>query len=207
MPRVARSIISRYGGMDGLPLMEAMLREVFPGRVAVLSAFGAESAVLLDLAARVDRGVRVVFLDTGKHFPQTLVYYRELVQRLGLTNVAEAVPDVGQVSRSDPDGTLHRADADACCAMRKVDPLDTALTGFSAWVTGRKRYQAGERSTLPTVEYLDGRIKVNPLARWSRDDVDAYFEARDLPRHPLAPMVPRKVSARARSRPRTLRPR
>jgi len=148
------------------------------GRIALVSSFGAESAVLLHLAARVDAATPVLFLDTEMLFPETLAYQRALAARLGLTNIHHIRPG--------PDAAdLHRSGPDACCAARKSAPLEQALDGFDGWITGRKRFQSGTRATLPLVEPDAGRIKLNPLADWQRDRIADYFDTHALPRHPL----------------------
>ena len=157
----------------------------FGPRLALVSSFGAESAVLLDLVARVDPATPVIFLDTLKLFGATLDYRRDLVARLGLADVRDIRPDVRDLAAEDPDGTLWQRDPDRCCALRKVAPLERALEGFDAWLTGRKQHHGGDRTALPEVEFDGGRTKVNPLAAWTPEDIDGYFETRDLPRHPL----------------------
>ncbi len=159
----------------------------YRGRIALVSSFGAESAVVLDMVAAIDRTTPVIFIDTGKLFAETLRYRDELARLLGLRDVRTVGPDPVSVQSADPRGTLWRGDPDLCCWRRKVEPLDEALSGFDAWITGRKRYQGGLRRNLPVIESgPDGRIKLNPLAGWSEWDIDAYFVAHDLPRHPLA---------------------
>jgi len=159
----------------------------YRGRIAVVSSFGAESAVVLDMVASIDRTTPVIFIDTGKLFPETLVYRDQLVARLGLRDVRIARPAAARLDTADPHGTLWQSDPDLCCWQRKVEPLDEALAGFDAWITGRKRYQGGLRRNLPMVESgPDGRVKINPLAGWSGQDVAEYFAEHDLPRHPLA---------------------
>lgn len=160
------------------------------GEVALVSSFGAEAAVLLHLVAVSDPNMRVVFLDTGKHFTETLVYQQELNERLGLSNVRLITPDAVALTKDDPEGTLNMRDTDACCALRKTLPLEAALNAMpnlGALVTGRKRYQGGLRSTLEVFEVDDatGLIKVNPLAHWAPSDVRDYMEENRLPKHPL----------------------
>jgi phosphoadenosine phosphosulfate reductase len=166
-------------------LLRTMLA-VFPQRIAAVSSFGAESAVLLHMLAEADPSVPVIFLDTGKLFPETLRYRDTLIVRLGLSNVRSARPDTARLSRIDPDGQLWQDDPDLCCWNRKVEPLEAALNGFAAWITGRKRMHGGGRSALDLVEPgPDGRIKINPLSDWSAADIARYFARHDLPRHPL----------------------
>ncbi len=166
-------------------LLDDAINGFFRGSIALVSSFGAEAAVLLHLVAQIDRRVPVIFVDTGKLFGETLRYREALVDRLGFTDVRSVEPDPLEVARRDPDGLLFARDPDACCALRKVEPLERALAGFSAWINGRKRFQGGLRGAIPVVEEADGRIKVNPLARWSARETEAYFAAYDLPRHPL----------------------
>jgi phosphoadenosine phosphosulfate reductase len=165
-------------------LREAIERQ-FPGRIALVSSFGAESAVLLHMAAQVDPNLPVIFLDTHMHFAQTLEYRNELAARLGLTNFRNITPDPEEVAGEDPKSDLWRRDSDACCALRKVRPNARALEGFDAWISGRKRHHGGPRALLPVFEHDRRFFKVNPLATWTPKDIAAYFRANDLPAHPL----------------------
>jgi phosphoadenosine phosphosulfate reductase len=138
------------------------------------------------MVADIDRSIPVLFLDTGKLFGETLRYRDRLIERLGLADVRTITPDRAKLSAADPDGMLWLRDPDACCGLRKVEPLGRALTGFDAWVSGRKRYQGVERAALSTFETdADGRVKINPLAGWSRARVVGELLRRNLPRHPL----------------------
>ena len=169
----------------------AILREAlatFGDRIALVSSFGAESAVLLHLAAQVDKAIPVLFLDTGMLFAQTLDYRRQLAADLGLTAVRDLRPSFEDLALNDPGGELWKRDTDACCYIRKVSPLDGALTDFDAWITGRKRFHGGGRLRLPVIEEADGRIKFNPLANWTKAELEAYAEAHGLPAHPLVAM-------------------
>jgi phosphoadenosine phosphosulfate reductase len=159
--------------------------ELYGERLALVSSFGAESAVLLHLAAQVDPAIPVLFLDTGMLFAQTLDYRRQLADELGLTGVRDLRPKFEDLALTDPDADLWKRDTDACCHIRKVRPLASALAGYDAWITGRKRFHGGSRLRLPVVEEVDGRIKFNPLANWTKAELDAYAEAHDLPAHPL----------------------
>ncbi len=171
---------------DTRGFLEAVLAgRHFAGRTAVVTSFGAESAVLLHLVAGIEPRTPVIFLETGKLFPETLAYRDLLVERLGLADVRSVKPDAAALLAADPTGDLWRRDPDRCCALRKVEPLARALQGFAAWINGRKRYQAEGRSNLPLAERVDGRIKLNPLANWTVADVDRYFVEHRLPRHPL----------------------
>ena len=186
--REAESLARLEARLARLPAeqrLAAAIRDLFPGRIALVSSFGAESAVLLHMASRIDPALPILFLDTRKLFGETLRYRDTLVARLGLTGVITERPDADALAAEDADGLLFQRDPDRCCAIRKGDPLAAGLAGFDAWITGRKRFQGATRAALPVVESVDGRTKVNPLADWEKADLDAYFAAHDLPRHPL----------------------
>jgi phosphoadenosine phosphosulfate reductase len=157
----------------------------FPGQVALVSSFGAEAAVLLGMVAEVDRDLPVLMVDTLMLFEETLDYQRTLSAHLGLTNVQHLRPEATDLARLDPDDTLHQRDPDACCVIRKVAPLDRALRRWPVAISGRKRFQASTRSALQIFEADGERLRVNPLAHWSAEDLCGYMDARDLPRHPL----------------------
>ena len=176
---------ARFEGVGTEDVIRAVLEEKLLGAVAVVSSFGAESAVLLDLVARVDRSLPVIFLDTGKMFQETLDYRDTLIERLGLTGVRDVTPDPGVLEAKDSTGLRWSYDPDGCCAIRKVEPLARAKQGLDSWFSGRKAFQSQTRANLPRFELEDGRLKVNPLGDWTRDDLDAYFAERDLPHHPL----------------------
>jgi phosphoadenosine phosphosulfate reductase len=159
--------------------------ETFGDRLALVSSFGAESAVLLHLAAQVKPDIPVLFLDTGMLFGQTLDYRRGLAAKLGLTDVRDLRPHYTDLAVADPDNKLWQTDTDACCAVRKVQPLDRALGEFDGWLTGRKRFHGGDRMSLPVVEQADHQLKFNPLANWGKAELDAYMALHDLPAHPL----------------------
>ena len=181
---VDRLIFETYAGLEGQQLLQPILRD-FAGRAAVVSSFGAESAVLLHMVADVDKAAPVIFLDTGKHFWETLSYRAKLIDRLGLTGVRIISPDAADVAAEDPDGGLHRINADQCCHIRKTVPLAKALEGFDVTISGRKRYHGAARATLDFLSIADGRLKVEPLAGFSALDIEGYMKAHDLPPHPL----------------------
>jgi len=158
----------------------------FGDKLALVSSFGAESAVLLHLVSKVKPDMPVMFLDTGMLFGQTLDYRRNLAARLRLTDVRDLRPAYQDLAVADPQAKLWQTDTDACCEIRKVIPLDKALAGFDGWITGRKRFHGGARLSLPVVEQADnGQVKFNPLANWGKEDLDAYMAEHDLPAHPL----------------------
>jgi phosphoadenosine phosphosulfate reductase len=180
-----QAMLQATSHLDGHALVAAYLTRELPGEVAVASSFGAESAVLLALIAEIDRSTPVLFLDTGKLFGETRRYRDTLVDSLGLTDVRAITPDAEQLRREDDDEFLFQRDPDACCDLRKVRPLEAALGGFSAWINGRKRFHGATRAAIPTVELVDGRLKLTPLASWGEADIAREFARRDLPAHPL----------------------
>jgi phosphoadenosine phosphosulfate reductase len=177
-----------FRGSTTQEMLEAVIRDGLAGDLAVVSSFGAESAVLLHLVASVDASVPVLFLDTGKHFAETLAYRDTLVERLGL-NLVVLTPDPADLAAKDETGLRWSYDPDGCCEIRKVKPLEKALSAFDASFTGRKAFQAATRANLPRFELdksdAQGRLKINPLIDWSAADINAWFEVHDLPRHPL----------------------
>ncbi|HQT88557.1 MAG TPA: phosphoadenylyl-sulfate reductase [Acidiphilium sp.] len=167
-------------------LLTRAITQDFPGQIALISSFGTESAVLLHLLSTIDRAVPVLFLDTGKLFPDSIAYRDALTTRLRLTNIQSLRPDPAHLRRFDPDHRLAASDPDLCCAIRKTMPLDAALTLYAAWITGRKRTQSDTRATITAAEPSpDGRTIFNPLHDWTRADIEHYFRAHALPRHPL----------------------
>jgi phosphoadenosine phosphosulfate reductase len=176
---------ARFADAQPVEILRAAVTELFPGRIALVSSFGAESALLLHLLSEVDRNTPVLFLDTGKHFIETLMYRDILGGRFDLTDMRALEPDAVAIAAADPDGTLWSTNPDLCCQLRKVDPLVQGLAPFDAWITGRKRYQSTTRAALPLFEALDGRIKVNPLAQWNADQIQVAFKQLKLPQHPL----------------------
>lgn len=181
----ATALTRRYGTLDAKDLIRVAAQELFPDRIALVSSFGAESAVLLHLVSEVDPHLPVVFLDTGRLFAETLEYRTALVDRLGLKDVRTVTPKPEKIVSEDPHRALWMTNPDRCCFIRKVEPLQRALTGFDAWFTGRKRFQGVSRATLEHFEADGERIKVNPLASWAPDDLKAHADAHDLPEHPL----------------------
>lgn len=178
-----------YGGVGTSEMLEGVLRGRQAGNIAIVSSFGAESAVLLHLVARIDPAVPVLFLETGKHFPETLAYRDLLAKRLGLKDLRNLAPEPSALAANDESGLRWSYDPDGCCDIRKVLPLAAELAGFDASITGRKAFQAQARKNLPRFE-IDttdalGRLKVNPLIDWPPDKLAAYIEEHDLPPHPL----------------------
>jgi len=185
----AAALNARFADVDTIGMLRAVMGEGLAGRLAVVSSFGAESAVLLHLVAEVDPATAVVFLETRKHFPETIAYRDELVARLGLTNLLIIEPDPARLAERDASELRWSYDPDGCCEIRKIEPLARALAGFDASITGRKGFQSATRAGLPRFEIdksdSQGRLKINPLADWSKADIEAYMAAAKLPAHPL----------------------
>ena len=181
----ADALNARFAGVDTLEMLRTLLAEDALGRIAVVSSFGTESAVLLDLVARADLDVPVIFVDTLKMFPVTLAYRKTLIERLGIRNASVVQPDPAALRERDESGLRWSYDPDGCCAIRKVEPLARAKAGLDAWISGRKAFQSATRENIARFEVEDGRLKINPLGDWVKADLEAYFAERDLPRHPL----------------------
>lgn len=157
------------------------------GKIAMVSSFGADSAVLLHMVARVDPATPVLMIDTLMLFPETLEYQRTLADHLGLTDLRVIRASEQALASADPSGDLHLSNPDACCDLRKTEPLEIALSGFHGWITGRKRAQGGLRQVMDSFEHdpATGHLKINPLAGWDSARLRAYHEDQALPRHPL----------------------
>jgi len=174
-----------YGENSAPCILETVLANGGLGPKALVSSFGAESVVLLHMVAQIDPALPVLFADTGMLFAQTLAYQREVAESLGLRDVRLIRQNPAALLEEDSEGLLHLAEADRCCDLRKVRPLESALAEFGAWFTGRKRFQGGQRVALEVFEVDETRIKVNPLAFWSAAEIAQYIDAHALPRHPM----------------------
>lgn len=181
----ADALNARFEGVDALTMLKTVFAEGLAGKVAVVSSFGTESAVLLDLVARADRTVPVIFVDTLKMFAETLNYRDTLISRMSFTNSRSVTPDPDVLAKKDETGLRWSYDPDGCCDIRKVEPMNRAKHGLDAWISGRKAFQSTTRQNMPRFEVEDGRLKINPLGDWTKDDLEAYFAEHDLPRHPL----------------------
>lgn len=166
-------------------IIEAALNTVGREQLALVSSFGTESAALLKVMADVDPAIPVVFLDTGWLFEETLAYRDTLIATLGLRDVRSIKPLEQTLSAEDPNRELWFSDPDACCRIRKVEPLARALKPFSAWINGRKRFQGGARAEIPVVEDDGAKLKFNPFANVSREEIEAIYKLAKLPPHPL----------------------
>lgn len=181
---LAAALNITYEGASAEDILAGTISD-FPDRVALVSSFGADSAVLLHMLAQVDRTLPVLLIETQMLFEETLAYQRDLADLLGLTNVQHIRPDAADLRQLDPADNLHRSDPDACCVIRKVAPLDRALRRWPVSISGRKRHQTAVRASMEVFEADGDRLKVSPLADWSAQDIRAYRDRHGLPPHPL----------------------
>lgn len=181
----AATLEARFGRLEPEDIIALSLNRFGAGGVAAVSSFGADSAILLHMIAQVDRDLPIVFLDTGKHFGETLDYRDQLAADLGLANLRIIHPDEAALATVDPDGMLHKSSTDACCDVRKVEPMARGVAPYRAWLTGRKRFQSSTRNAMPVFEAVGERIRINPLAQWGTSQLAAYMRQHDLRENPL----------------------
>ncbi len=175
-----------YTGKDPQDILRPAL-SMLSGKMALVSSFGADSVVLLHMVAQIAPDTPVLFIDTQMLFRATVSYQKQVVEVLGLTDVRRILPARGEIFLGDTERLLHQADTDTCCALRKVAPLQRAFEPVDAWITGRTQPQSTTRPDMPPWEdAATARLKLNPLAQWSKADVAAYFDHHNLPRHPLS---------------------
>jgi phosphoadenosine phosphosulfate reductase len=154
--------------------------------VAMSCSFQSQSLPLLHIVSRVAPQLPVIFLDTGYHFPETLAFRDELVERWGLNlRVVRAEGGHDEFVRTHgPD--LYRRDPNLCCWANKVEPMERAMAGLSAWISGIRRDQTGSRGDIAVVEQgAKGVTRVHPMAAWTGRDVWSYIHRHELPDHPL----------------------
>ena len=176
----------RLGALSASEILRVAIDEVFKDEICIVSSFGAESVILLDLISKINPEIPVIFLNTGKLFGETLRYRDRLQERLGLMDVRAMGPHPEDIKAKDPLGGLWGTDTDACCHIRKVVPQARAIAGFKAVITGRKRFQTNNRESMEVVELNeDGKYRINPLANWDLQQLEAYILEQNLPRHPL----------------------
>lgn len=184
----ADALNAAFEGLTTQQMLDRLLNGRVAGSVAVISSFGAEAAVLLKLVADKDPSTPVVFLDTRKHFSETLHYVDDLMDALGLTTLVRARPSLNRVAADDPNDTLAESDSDRCCYIRKTLPMISVLKNYNCVLTGRKRFQTKERSRMDYVEIQETWLRVNPLADWTREQILGFLEKYGLLQHPLVAM-------------------
>ncbi|QLC22987.1 phosphoadenylyl-sulfate reductase [Parasphingopyxis sp. CP4] len=188
LAEVAETLNARFAGKSAGQILSDILHGGVAGRPAVLSSFGAEAVVLLKLVADRKPSTPVVFLETRKHFPETLEYVDQVMDSLGMTTLVRVRPDPNQLLAADPDGTLHITDSDQCCYIRKTLPMIGVLKDYDCVLTGRKRFQTDDRQAMQTVEVQNNWLRINPLAEWSQQEIDAFLDDQQLMQHPLVAM-------------------
>lgn len=184
----ATEILVRTAELSAVEFLTTIIRDDFKDEICVVSSFGAESAVLLHMVAQIDPMTPVIFLNTGKLFGETLRYRDRLQTLLGLTDVRSIGPHPTDLAEKDCNEDLWQKNNDLCCHIRKFQPQQHALKGFKAVLTGRKRFQTTQRSSMQRIEIDDeaaARLRVNPLADFTLEDLQAYLETHNLPKHPL----------------------
>ncbi len=177
-----------YGDWEAEKLLQAMILDEFKGKIALISSFGADSALLIEMVAKVNSATPILFLETGKHFAETLEYVAMLERKFNLKDLRRLRPREDMLENADPDGELWKTQVNRCCWIRKVEPLNSALgTGeFEAVITGRKRFQTSDRKEIDNIElFSDGIFRINPLAGWDKHAIKREFAGRALPQHPL----------------------
>ena len=173
---------SKLGTTD---LLKVMIKNIFKKKIVVTSSFGAESIVILDLVSKIDKNIPIIFLDTGKLFPETLDYLIKVKKFLNLKNIKIQKPSLKDLKINDVEGNLHKTNPELCCKLRKVIPLEKAINPYEAWINGRKRFHGLERKSIKKIEKLNNIIKINPLADWSFKEINTYIKKNKLPEHPL----------------------
>ncbi|MFC8273947.1 phosphoadenylyl-sulfate reductase [Streptomyces sp. NPDC057271] len=183
-----RELATRAGReLEEAPALDILrwAADTFGSSMCVTSSM--EDAVVAHLAARVLPGVDVVFLDTGYHFPET-IGTRDALEAVGDVRMITLLPRQTVAEQDAEYGPeLHRRDPDLCCSLRKTRPLEEGLAPYRAWVTGLRRFDSPERATTPVVGWDEarGKVKISPIARWSREDVDTYIAEHGVLVNPL----------------------
>ncbi|PHR56642.1 MAG: phosphoadenylyl-sulfate reductase [Robiginitomaculum sp.] len=175
----------QYDGLSAQTALTKALLKDFKGDIVLTSSMGIDSAVMLHLISEIDKDLPILFLETGKHFKETLAYRDLLVEKFGLTNFQNITPDAAQLTELDPEGDLNQSNKDACCDIRKVQPLDKVTGQYKVRITGRKRYQTRDRANISILETEGDFMRLNPLAFWTAKDVTGYMRKHNLPPHPL----------------------
>lgn len=181
----ADKLNAKFANLKTPAIIDHLINGRVAGRPAVISSFGAEAAVLLKLVADKDPATPVVFLDTGKHFDETLRYVDDLMEQLGLSVLVRVRPTQARITAEDPDGELFSRDSDRCCYVRKTLPMISALRDYDCVMTGRKRFQTADRKEMDVAEVQESWLRINPLAGWTRDQLLEYLSEQKLLEHPL----------------------
>jgi len=181
----ANYLNSKYSSSDTHEIIKSIVKDEFQNELVIVSSFGAESAVLLHQVSKVDTSVPVLFLETFKHFKETIEYRDELIRKFGLSQLITAFPNKFHLEADDPNGELFKTNPNLCCDRRKTMPMMKALSNYKCFITGRKRFQTEDRKDMRLFEVQGEWIRFNPLYNFTKEDLDHYFQTYDLPIHPL----------------------
>ena len=176
------NILNGKSTKEGIKLL---IEDIFLDKISYVCSFGAESAIILDMISKIKKDFPIVFINTLKLFQETIDYKNYLKESLGLKNIIEIQPETNELKYKDKNNDLWKTDTDKCCELRKVKPLNQALKNYDAWFSGRKSYHSDVRQENTMVELHDDKYIVSPLLNWKRVDIENYFLAHDLKRHPL----------------------
>jgi phosphoadenylyl-sulfate reductase (thioredoxin) len=163
--------------------------ETYGPRLALSTSFQKEGMVILDMAARIDPGIRVFTLDTGRLPPETYQMMDTVADRYGI-EIERVPPDSAEVARmvSEHGPDLYYNDVPSrmlCCQIRKVRPLERQLSGFDACLVGLRRSQSESRANVEQIDRTSTPVKISPLADWTPEQVEIYTRENDVPMHPL----------------------
>ncbi len=173
--------------LSAVALLQWALKNFFP-KIALASSFGAEDVVLIDILAKLDPKIRIFTLDTGRLNEETYEVM-DKIRRKYQISIESYFPDFQKVEKLEREKGFYSfresvENRKECCAIRKVEPLNRALKGLDAWITGIRREQSVTRTTIRKIEKDEGHeglIKINPLADWSQEDVWNYIKKNSVP--------------------------
>tara|TARA_B100000029_G_scaffold79792_1_gene71301 strand:+ start:3805 stop:4503 length:699 start_codon:yes stop_codon:yes gene_type:complete len=180
-----QKLSEKFSKLDSINLLNVMIKKIFSKKIVLTSSFGSESIVILHMISKIDRSTPVIFINTGKLFPETLDYAKKIINLLKLNNILVLKPLNKDLKIKDPNENLYKKNPDECCKIRKVFPLEKIINNYDAWITGRKRIHGFEREFINKIEKSSTHIKINPLADWSLEKINKYIKKNNLPEHPL----------------------
>ena len=180
-----QKLSEEFSKLNSMNLLKVMIKKIFKNKIVLTSSFGSESIVILHMISKIDKNTPIIFIDTGKLFPETLSYAKKVVKLLKLKNILTLKPSNKNLKLKDPKKDLYKKDPDECCKIRKVLPLEKIINNYDAWITGRKRIHGFERKFINKIEKFNNHIKINPLADWSLTKINEYMKKHNLPHHPL----------------------
>ena len=180
-----KSVNDILNGKSTIDRIRLLIEDIFLNRISYVSSFGAESAIILHMISKINKGFPIVFINTLKLFQETIDYKNYLKKSLGLQNIIEIQPEIEELKQADRNNDLWKTDTNKCCELRKVKPLNKALKNYDAWFSGRKSFHSDTRQENTMVEFHDDKYIVSPLLSWKRAEIENYFVGNNLERHPL----------------------